>query len=482
MVFSSPLFLFLFLPVVLGLYLVCPGRLRNGLLLAASLSFYAWGEPKLVAVMIVSIVMNWALVLPMNPSRPRASGMLLALAVAGNLGLLGFYKYGHFLVENLNPLLTLLGQPSWEWAPRKLPIGISFYTFQALSYVIDAYRGDVPVQRSPLRMALYITLFPQLIAGPIVRYINVAAQMESRRVTLSGFASGVQRFVLGLGKKVLVANALATVADAVFEIPNAELGPGVAWLGIVCYALQVYFDFSGYSDMAIGLGRMFGFEFLENFNYPYIARSISDFWRRWHISLSTWFRDYLYVPLGGSRCATWRVYTNLMIVFVLCGLWHGASWNFVAWGAFHGVFLIAERAGGGKRLARWPATLQHLYVLLTVVVGLTIFRAADIPHAGVYLQALSGWKLAASSQYHVGLYLDLGLVLALSAAVVGSTPWLPWAERAIAPVLARRQSAAAAVLFQGLSLVRLACLAAVFLASAVMLTASTYNPFIYFRF
>jgi alginate O-acetyltransferase complex protein AlgI len=484
MVFSSPLFLFFFLPIVLGAHFICPRPLRNLLLLAASLWFYAWGEPALVLVLLASIGMNYGLGLWVHRAREQWLGpYVLAVAVIANIGLLGYYKYGHFIVDNLNWLLTFTGFPALDWSPQKLPIGISFYTFQALSYVIDVYRAQTRPQRNPLHLALYITLFPQLIAGPIVRYVDIAEQLNRRRITLAGFASGIERFVLGLGKKVLLANAAASVADQVFDIPNAQLTSPVAWLGIFCYTCQIYFDFSGYSDMAIGLGRMFGFEFMENFRYPYVARSVTDFWRRWHISLSTWFRDYLYIPLGGNRCPPWRTYTNLLIVFLLCGLWHGASWNFVAWGFFHGLFLVLERVALGKLLDRVPRPLRHAYVLCTVMVGWALFRCVDLVHAGVFLQAMFGLTATASSPHHVGLYLDSGLVLVLAVGILGAMPVLPWLQLELSRLSEQPSDGAyARFLHLGVSGVKLVGLSAVLICSAVVVSASTYNPFIYFRF
>ena len=338
MVFSAPIFLFLFLPIVLALYFVTPSRMRNPLLLGASLVFYGWGEPRFVAVMLASALVNYGFALAIGAGTRRR--LLLSLAITVNLGLLAVYKYSDFAVANVNTLLGWTGVPLLARPGLILPLGISFFTFHAVSYLMDVYRGRVPAQRNPLDVALYIALFPQLIAGPIVRYATIAPEIARRRTTWDGLVWGIRRFVVGLGKKVLIANTLARPADAVFGLPPSEMSAGLAWLGVACYALQIYFDFSGYSDMAIGLARIFGFPFPENFRYPYVSRSLTEFWRRWHISLSTWFRDYLYVPLGGNRRGPARVYLNLVVVFVFCGLWHGASWTFLVWGLFHGVFLV----------------------------------------------------------------------------------------------------------------------------------------------
>ena len=349
MVFSEPAFLFWFLPLLLGAYFLCPRAGRNALLLAASLIFYAWGEGGFVLVMLASIGMNYAfgLLIERRVSTHKTCAALW-LGIIANLLLLAAYKYTGFVSSNLCGLLRWWGVDTADPLPVHLPIGISFFTFQAMSYLVDVHRRQVPAQRNPLHVALYISMFPQLIAGPIVRYRDIARQIVDRAVTRQGFASGIRRFAIGLGKKVIIANSLAWPADQIFTIPNHELTTAVAWWGVTCYTLQIYFDFSGYSDMAVGLGRMFGFEFMENFNYPYIARSMTDFWRRWHISLSTWFRDYLYIPLGGNRRGRARTLVNLALVFFLCGLWHGASWTFAIWGLYHGLFLILERRGGGN--------------------------------------------------------------------------------------------------------------------------------------
>ncbi len=382
MVFSSPIFLFLFLPITLGVYFVLPKRARNIWLLAASLVFYGWGEPKFLAVMLASIVCNFLLALWIaRLADRRHARLVLALAVTVNIGLLVAFKYTDFIVQSLNAGLGALAVPPLTVPAIALPIGISFFTFHALSYVIDVYRGDARALRNPFDMGLYISLFSQLIAGPIIRYHDIAAQLQERSVTRSLFARGVRRFIVGLGKKVLIANTLAVSADLIFTIPGDQLTMGLAWLGVLCYALQIYFDFSGYSDMAIGLGLMFGFRFLENFNYPYISQSLTEFWRRWHISLSNWFRDYLYIPLGGNRVAPWRVYLNLVIVFFLCGLWHGASWNFVVWGLFHGTFLVIERMGLARRMAEWHQPFRHVYAMLVVLVSWVFFRADSLPAA-----------------------------------------------------------------------------------------------------
>jgi len=483
MLFSSTVFVFLFLPLVLGLYFALGRRARNLVLLASSLLFYAWGEKLLVGLMLLSITANYGFGRWLGRAGGRGK-LIVALAVAFNIGLLVFFKYADWL------WLSLQGEPgigAWISSPGlrklllteeggvRLPIGISFFTFQALSYVIDVYRRQAEVQKDPIDFALYIALFPQLIAGPIVRYHDVASQIISRIVTRELFAEGVRRFVIGLGKKMLVANVAARVADDVFAIPGGELPAAVAWLGVVCYTIQIYFDFSGYSDMAIGLGRMFGFRLLENFNYPYVSKSITEFWRRWHISLSSWFRDYLYIPLGGNRRGPARTYFNLVCVFLLCGLWHGAAWNFLAWGLFHGCFLVLERLGLGRWLEARHAAVRHAYVLLAVMLGWVLFRAPSLGHALDYLAAMSFLQAGDALTHTPELWLDPVVVLALLAGVIGSTPWLPRLAHGLAePGRELRRTALGAL---GLVL-----LMGVLLLSALELSAGTYNPFIYFRF
>jgi alginate O-acetyltransferase complex protein AlgI len=475
MVFSSPIFLFAFLPLTLLAYLAAPSTARTVPLLLASLLFYAWGEPWFSLIMLGSIGINYVHGLLVDRGRGTgAARIAVVMAVVANIGLLAVFKYADFAVENLNLLLAAAGWPPLRAPSIELPIGISFFTFQALSYVIDVHRGEAPLQRDPLRLGLYISMFPQLIAGPIVRYRDIAEQIARPRVTLERFASGVQRFVIGLGKKVLVANTLAVPADAIFAIPGPALTAPVAWFGVICYTLQIYFDFSGYSDMAIGLGRMLGFEFKENFDYPYTSRTVTEFWRRWHISLSSWFRDYVYIPLGGSRGPAWQTYRNLWVVFLLCGLWHGASWSFAAWGLFHGSFLVMERAGLGGLLLRLGGA-GHVYTLLVVMVGWVLFRAPTIDAAGRFLAAMAGFGQGTGIEYHLDLYLDAERAAVILAAAVGSSP--VW--RAVGRL---RERAAAPALGVALDLGLAVGALAVLLASATMLAAGTHNPFIYFRF
>jgi alginate O-acetyltransferase complex protein AlgI len=484
MVFSSALFLFLFLPLVIAVHFAVPRRARNAVLLAASLWFYAWGSPGAIGVLLLSIGLNHLGGLLVDKYRDRPSGWwALVATVVANLALLGWYKYAGFAYENARFALDSLGFATSEWrAAPVLPAGISFFTFQAMSYVVDVYRRHTPVQRNPFDLALYVALFPQLVAGPIVRYADVAAEIRVRETSWGAFASGIDRFVVGLMKKLLLANTFAAVADGVFAIPDGDLTPAVAWLGVVCYTLQIYFDFSGYSDMAIGLGRMFGFTFLENFDHPYAARSLTEFWRRWHISLSTWFRDYVYIPLGGNRHGAWATGRNLLIVFLLCGLWHGAAWTFVAWGVFHGVFLILERGRFGRGLEWLPVAARHAYTLLLVMAGWTLFRSEDFAQALTFGRALCGLQTGNPLAYPLGMYLDGPLAALMALGVVAATP-VPIAlaarcrEFAARTPVERRES-----LWLTTNVLRSGWHAAALAVAGVLLAASSYNPFIYFRF
>ncbi len=482
MLFSSPLFLFVFLPVLVGLYAVTGPRHRNLLLLAASLLFYMWGEGTYVLLMIAIIAINHGLgrwVGSRRGDRSRKSGIVVAITL--NLGLLIVFKYSNFLADQLNVLLAILRVSPVKLSHVHLPLGISFFTFHALSYVIDVSRGTIPSAK-PLDFALYMTFFPHSIAGPIVRYGDIAGQIAARVVTTAGFAAGVRRFIIGLAKKMLVANTVAVAADAVFDLPAGELTCGLAWLGVTCYMLQIYFDFSGYSDMAIGLAKLFGIDFLENFNYPYAAGSITEFWRRWHISLSSWFRDYLYIPLGGNRRGRVRTYVNLVTVFCLCGLWHGASWTFVAWGLFHGVFLVVERSRAGRVIDSLWAPARHAYTLVVVAVGWVLFRAGSIGQVGAFLEAMAGFGRGSGLEFHTGLYVDAELILALVAGAIGSAPVLPLLVRLRAGLIASTAGLVRTGLRTGFALADVAGLSVLLLISAMLLAAGTHNPFIYFRF
>ena len=477
MVFASPLFLFVFLPLVLAAYFLLPRRAGNWVLLAASAAFYLWGEGLFIALVLASIAFNWLIGRRIeDAASTRSRRRWLAFGVGGNLAVLVLFKYANFALANVSAALTELHWGTIALAAIPLPLGISFFTFHSISYLVDIHRHNANAQRRIGRFALYILLFPQLIAGPIIRYKDIASQIVARDRRLADFAEGSRRFILGLGKKVLVANTLGRVADQVFAIAPGELNTPAAWLGLVCYAMQIYFDFSGYSDMAIGLMRMFGFRVMENFNYPYISQSIREFWRRWHISLSNFFRDYLYVPLGGNRRGKSRAYANLVIVFLLCGLWHGASWTFVLWGIWHGVFLVLERAGLDAALARTWRPLRHAYAMSVVLGGWVLFRCETLSHAGAYFAALSGAGADTGLKYPVRMLLDDLAAATLAVAIVGAMPLGRWLAATVDTRLPHGPPRRAALALE------CAWLAAMLLVSCAFLAAGTYNPFIYFRF
>jgi alginate O-acetyltransferase complex protein AlgI len=470
MLFSTPLFLFWFLPIVLLIYVLLPGiRARNTWLLLASLVFYAWGEPGFILMLLLSALVNYVIgrAMERGPAPARRKG-IAALGIIINIGLLLFFKYANLAVDNLNVLLQALGS-------KPVP-AISFFTFHALSYLIDIYRQKQRAATNPQNVALYIFFFPQLIAGPILRWHAIAPQLASREHSLEKFAGGVRRFVMGLAKKVLIANTVALPADQIFSLPASQLSAADAWFGAICYTLQIYFDFSGYSDMAVGLGKMFGFQFLENFNYPYIAQSLRDFWRRWHISLTSWFRDYLYVPLGGNRVSNARTCLNLVIVFFLCGLWHGASWTFVVWGLYHGLFLVLERASWGSLLERMPRLLRHGYVLLVVLIGWVIFRADNFAAAGSYLYAMSGLGHAPEPQLLMR-YATNGVLGTIFLGIICSTPLLRELRIKLVNATAHRPSLHAVG-----GALEVSGILTLFFLCAIWLAGGTYNPFIYFRF
>lgn len=470
MVFSSLLFLFLFLPAVLLIYFLVPKKLRNGVLLVFSLFFYAWGEPMYVFLMLFTIVLDFFLGLLVDRCRQRGKEQgarwTVIFAVASNLGLLAFFKYTDFFLGNINGILhTQL--PLLRIA---LPIGISFYTFQILSYVIDVYRGDTRVQRSIVSFGAYVVLFPQLIAGPIVRYQTVAEELDSRRETLEDFSAGISRFMCGLGKKVLLANNVGLLWEEISGLGAANTPVLTAWIGIFAFAFQIYFDFSGYSDMAIGLGKLFGFDFMENFNYPYLSSSVSEFWRRWHISLSTWFKEYLYIPLGGNRRGLKRTCFNLFIVFAATGLWHGASVTFVLWGMYYAVFLIAERLFLGKWLKNNPRKwMNHLYTLLVVFFGWMLFRAEHLHPAKAWLCNMLTLK---KGLYPILMYADGRLFFWMAVGILLCGP-LQQAIPSLKKRLYRQEST---------DIWDVVIMAGIVFYSTILLVSNTYNPFIYFRF
>jgi alginate O-acetyltransferase complex protein AlgI len=431
-------------------------------------------------VMLLSIVANFLVgkKIDANHEVKERRNFFLALGISINLLLLVSYKYANFIVDNLNIALHFIQMPSIHIPSIHLPLGISFFTFQAISYLVDVHRGEVPAQKRLLDLGLYIALFPQLIAGPIVRYHDVSAQITDRQHSIELFASGTMRFIYGLAKKVLIANPLAEIADSVFAASGSDLTLPIAWLGILAYTLQIYFDFSGYSDMAIGLGRMFGFRFHENFNYPYIATSLRTFWKRWHISLSSWFRDYVYIPLGGSRVATFRVYVNLFVVFVLTGFWHGASWNFLVWGLFHGVFLASEHAGFSNLLQRLWRPFQHLYLLFVVMISWVFFRADTLTQALNYLSAMFDPRNFETSEIQFLQVATNESLLILPIAIILAMPVYPALKQRLENLTGQKVLGTALII----DLPRLVLLGSLFFLSMLKVASSTYNPFIYFRF
>ena len=482
MLFSSPVFLFVFLPAVLFLYFLLGNKLRNIFLFLSSLVFFAWGGVSYSVLLIFSIIFNYFIGRGIDKhSGSKLSSKYLGVGVFLNLLFLGIFKYANFIVENLNGLLEVLSYKPFGDPGIILPIGISFYTFQAMSYLIDVYRKEAEVQKNPFNLGLYIALFPQLIAGPIVRYHDIAQQIKKRTVDSAIFAYGIRRFIIGLAKKVLLGNSMGLVADLAFNTPADQLSTPLAWLGLVTYALHIYFDFSGYSDMAIGLGKMFGFTFLENFNYPYVSRSIKEFWRRWHISLSTWFRDYLYVPLGGNRKGNWRTYFNLIIVFFVTGLWHGASWSFVLWGFLHGFFLIVERIGGSRFSGLFWRPVQHIYTIFIVLMAWVLFRADSLGAALSYYGALFGNGAMQNDFAVYNKILNFEFLLFFTISLLSATGIFiqigGFVETKLSGINERYLATT-----EVYRVVQAIFLIGIFVLCSVYLITNTYNPFIYYRF
>ena len=483
MVFSSPIFLFLFLPVVLALCAFGGLRWRNSLLLVFSVIFYAWGEVVFVFLMLGSALLNHFLGQWVDrEAEPSRRKWAVGIAIVLNIGTLAFFKYANFAVANLNAFLALVHVAPVKMDPVRLPIGISFFTFHALSYVIDIYRRKWSAAKNPADVALYIFFFPQLIAGPILRWSAIAPQLAKRVVTREGFAEGVRRFVGGFAKKMIIANVVAVPTDKIFALDSSQLTTPLAWMAVICYTLQIYFDFSGYSDMAVGLGKMFGFTFLENFNFPYVSQSIKDFWRRWHISLSSWFRDYLYIPLGGNRCPAWRNHLNLVIVFFLCGLWHGASWTFVIWGLYHGLFLVLERTRFGAWIDVLPRPLRHAYTLLVVMVGWVLFRAETFPQAASFLGNMAGFSAGVDATQRLARYWNTELGWSILAGVIFSMPAWAYLRNAFGGLQGRVPGPFQPAAYTAGRAVELFLVVALLLISGSWLAGGTYNPFIYFRF
>ena len=467
MVFSSILFLCFFLPVTVGLYFILPRKIRNIILLVASLVFYAWGEPKYILIMLFSTVFDYCngRLLEKFDAKEGVRKLILTLSLVVNLGLLCFFKYTDFAIENINKLAgTEIGL-----LQLALPIGISFYTFQTLSYTIDVYRRKVSVQHNILDFGMYICLFPQLIAGPIVRYSDVETQIKGRKETAELFWAGLLRFSLGLGKKVLLANQIGALWDEISATSNLPVA--TAWIGALAYTFQIYFDFSGYSDMAIGLGMLFGFEFPENFLHPYESKSVTEFWRRWHVTLGTWFREYLYIPLGGNRCGKVRQVFNLLVVWALTGIWHGAGWNFLFWGLFYFVLLTFEKMFFLKYLEKIPKVLQHIYTMFFVILGWAIFANDDVAVLGTYLKCMFGANGFANTTtaYYLLTYGALFVIL-----IIGSTTLPKLVATKIKNQLAKKKTA--------VWIMELLVIIFMIGFSFVFLVGDSYNPFLYFRF
>jgi alginate O-acetyltransferase complex protein AlgI len=467
MLFSSLTFIYLFLPILFILYFIAKKEFRNMILLIASLIFYAYGEPKFLILMLLLVITNYCGALAIDKFRySKFSKLVLILSILANIGSLIYFKYFNFIVDNINSLF----HSSWGIKEIILPLGISFYTFQAMSYIIDVYKGECSVQKNLYKLALYICLFPQLIAGPIIKYHDVCEQIEKRNENFENICLGAKRFIIGLSKKVLIANILGATADKIFALAPDTFSPFVAWLGIICYSLQLFFDFSGYSDMAIGLGLIFGFKFMENFNYPYISKSIGEFWRRWHISLSTWFKQYVYISLGGNRSTLTRTCFNLGIVFLLTGIWHGAAWNFVLWGLWHGFFIILEKITKFEKAPNILAIriFKHIYAIIIFIIGWVMFRANDLSHAFKYiLNMFGGLKWQDISDFNAVYEFGTVEIIALVAAILCCTPIFK-------NILNIKNTVARIAI--NLWLIFL------FVFSTIAITASTYNPFIYFRF
>lgn len=469
MLFSSLTFICIFLPLVCAVYFLVRPSLRNYVLLVASILFYAWGEPTYVAIMLLTILVNYIGALLTSRTRSAVGRRaLLALTVILDLGTLFYFKYFNFFIENINAWF----RSDVDFIHVIMPIGISFYTFQAISYAVDVYRRDTPVQKDVFKLALFICLFPQLIAGPIVKYNDIAAQIDERESSTEKIVGGVRRFIMGLAKKVLIANMMGSVADKVFSQSTDILPAWVLWMGAITYSFQLFFDFSGYSDMAIGLGKIFGFDIKENFNYPYISKSITEFWRRWHISLSSWFREYLYIPLGGNRKGKMRTYLNLFVVFLCTGFWHGAAWNFIFWGIWHGVFIVIERLTGlNKHETKtwWANGLKHFYTILVFVVGWVMFRAEDMAYAWSFIKGMFGLAGQHETYYEFGYYADVPEILTFVAALLCIVPLF----KNFLQMEGKKPIYRIAVN---------AWLLILLLLSIMSIASSTYNPFIYFRF
>ena len=467
MLFSSVTFIFYFLPITFILYYIVPNKFKNPILLVASMIFYAWGGLLYFPLLLFSIIVNYIFGIKIDKYKDNREKdrRILIYSIIFNILFLGVFKYSNFLVDNIN----ILFNTSFNIPTIPLPIGISFYTFQAMSYVIDIYRKDGKVQKNIFNLALYISMFPQLVAGPIVRYETVDKQITERSYSFYKFNFGLERFIKGLFKKVIISNTIGELASLIYALPNSEMTVITAWIGAIAYTFQIYFDFSGYSDMAIGLGKMLGFDFLENFNYPYISKSVSEFWRRWHISLGSWFRDYVYIPLGGSRIGTVKLYRNLAIVWIITGIWHGASWNFILWGVYFGIFIILERAFLQKVLNKLPSILQHIYLMIIVIFGWVLFSQSDISSTVEYIKVMLGiGKYSIFNEYTMFYIRQYWIVMLV--AIIVSMPILTKIKDLNIKI--RKYIALAKPILVIIS----------FALVTIYLVNSTFNPFIYFNF
>ncbi|MCI6690977.1 MAG: MBOAT family protein [Clostridium sp.] len=466
MVFSSSIFIFVFLPLVLFLYYISGKKLKNYVLLLASLFFYSWGGVSYLKILIVSIIINYIFGILIDDVRSniKLRKIFLRLGIILNLALLFYYKYYDFTIENINEIFNT----NYSIKNIVLPIGISFFTFQGMSYIIDIYRNDGKVNKNPFSVALYISLFPQLVAGPIIKYKTIDDQIRNRKESLEFFSYGINRFVIGLAKKVIIADILAGMADNIFNLYYSGIDMPTAWIGAICYTFQIYYDFSGYSDMAIGLGYMFGFEFMENFNYPYISKSITEFWRRWHISLSTWFKEYLYIPLGGNRRG--NIYFNLFVVFLVTGIWHGAAWTFILWGLWHGFFILIERAIRNKEwYINVPRTIKYIVTMLIVILGWVLFRADNLEQAIGFIKTMFGFSKAIDITFEYSYFINKKLVFWIVISILGA---VPFANNNLKKYKKSKN-------FEVLSTIIISLL---FIISIIFVVNSTYSPFIYFQF
>lgn len=464
MIFSSIIFIFTFLPIVLAIYYISPKKFRNFVLLIASLVFYAWGEPIYIFLMIFTTIFNYLMALWINVRKGKKKKIFLIVTVVVNLLILGYFKYYGFLIEIINSIFHV----SIKYTQLALPIGISFYTFQTLSYVVDVYLKKVKVQKNLIDFSTYVTMFPQLVAGPIVKYSDIQRQLKNREESFDNFGIGVEKFIIGLGKKVLLANNIGMLWNTIQAQNLESISVLTAWLGAIAYTMQIYFDFSGYSDMAVGLGRMFGFKFIRNFKYPYISKSVTEFWRRWHISLSSWFKEYVYIPLGGNREGVLKQCRNLLIVWTLTGLWHGASYNFVAWGLYYGVLLIFEKFIFERALNKLPVLIKKIYTMTIVIVGWVLFAAPNLSWAVKYIKILFFIGKNKFIDGNFKYYLNNNFIL-LIILILASTPFL---KNIFNSIKESRGGYAISIILQ----------CTLFILVIAYLLNASYNPFLYFRF